>query len=287
MKLKHLSLFNGIGGFQLAAHWMGWENVASVEIDDFCNKVTKKHFPNCIQYKDIKEFDGLIYRDKIDIITGGFPCQPFSTAGKRMGSADPRHLWPENYRVIKEVKPKIILGENVYGIVNWNDGMVFEMVCADLESEGYEVQSVILPACGKEANSIRYRVWFIAMLADAYKNGCERGDSGYEEQPNKRGFDALNDASKVLISDTTHIKQIGSQELELQRREAIREMRRGIIEARKAHWLSWTVEPTICGDDDGIPNRVDRIAALGNAIDPHIAYEIFKAIESTILTPQI
>lgn len=160
--MNHISLFNGIGGFQLAAQWMGWNNIASVEIDPFCNKVTKHHFPNTIQHGDIKTTDFTIYRGAIDVLTGGFPCQPFSQAGKRQGTADDRHLWPEMLRAIREIQPRYIVGENVPGLLNWNDGVVFEQVCADLESEGYEVQPVILPACGVNAPHRRDRVWIVA-----------------------------------------------------------------------------------------------------------------------------
>src|ERR1043165_5795152 len=146
--MRHASLFSGIGGFDLAAQWMGWENVFQVEKDAFCHKVLEKNFPHTKRYGDIKEFDGTTYRGTIDILTGGFPCQPFSIAGKRLGTDDPRHLWPQMLRVIHEVRPTYVVGENVFGIINWSNGMVFEMVCADLEAKGYEVTSFILPAAG-------------------------------------------------------------------------------------------------------------------------------------------
>jgi len=162
MDIKHLSLFNGIGGFQLAAQWCGWDNVASVEIDKFCNKVTKYHFPNCKQYEDIKKFDGTPYKGIIDVISGGFPCQPYSQAGKRLGKADERHLWPEMLRIICEVQPRYVVGENVRGITNWNGGLVFDEVQSDLEAQGYEVLPFLLPACAVNAPHRRDRIWFIA-----------------------------------------------------------------------------------------------------------------------------
>lgn len=159
---KHASLFSGIGGFDLASQWMGWENVFHCEINPFCQRILKYYFPNSIPYGDITTTDFSIWRGKIDILTGGFPCQPFSLAGKRKGTEDDRHLWPQMLRAVKEIQPRVIVGENVPGIVNWSDGLVFEQVCADLENEGYEVQPVILPACGLNAPHKRYRVWFVA-----------------------------------------------------------------------------------------------------------------------------
>lgn len=160
--MRHGSLFSGIGGFDLAAEWMGWDNVFYCEIGEFQRKVLKHHFPNSISYEDITKTDFTIHKGQIDILTGGFPCQPFSQAGKRKGTADDRHLWPQMLRAIQELQPSWIVGENVYGIVNWSEGLVFEQVQVDLENEGYEVQPVILPAAGIGAPHRRDRVWFIA-----------------------------------------------------------------------------------------------------------------------------
>lgn len=165
--MKHLALFNGIGGFILAAEWMGWENIAYCEINDFCNQITEYYWKNAKQHRDIRETDFSIYRGKCDIITGGFPCQPFSVAGKRRGSRDDRHLWPEMLRAIREVSPQWVVGENVLGITNQEGGVVFEQVCLDLEAEGYEVQPYILPAAGVDAPHRRYRVWFVAHRTNA------------------------------------------------------------------------------------------------------------------------
>lgn len=124
--LKCGHLFNGIGGFALAAHWMGWENVMHCEIDPFGNKVMNYHFPNSYQHEDIRTTDFTIWRGRIDLLTGGFPCQPYSSAGKRKGTADERHLWPEMLRAIREVSPRWIVAENVRGLTNWNGGLVFD-----------------------------------------------------------------------------------------------------------------------------------------------------------------
>ena len=160
--MTHGSLFSGIGGFDLAAEWMGWENTFHCEYDTFCQKVLKHHFPNSKLYEDIKTFDASNYFGRIDILTGGFPCQPFSAAGLRKGTEDDRHLWPQMLRIIREVSPRYVVGENVRGLLNWSGGLVFEEVCADLENEGYEVTPYLLPACGKNAPHRRDRIWFIA-----------------------------------------------------------------------------------------------------------------------------
>jgi DNA (cytosine-5)-methyltransferase 1 len=163
--MRHGSLFSGIGGFDLAAEWMGWENVFHCEWNPFGQKVLKHHFPNSISYNDITKTDFSIHRGNIDIITGGFPCQPYSTAGLRKGKADERHLFPEMLRAIKEIQPAWVIGENVRGLVSWGGGMVFHEVCDDLEREGYEVQSFIIPAASVNAPHKRERIWFVAYNA--------------------------------------------------------------------------------------------------------------------------
>lgn len=160
--MKHASLFTGIGGFDLAAQWMGWENVFQVEIDKFCQKVLEKNFPNVKRYGDIKEFDGTEYSGQLDVLTGGFPCQPFSVAGKRKGAEDDRFLWHEMLRAIREVQPTWIIAENVGGLLTQGNGLVFEQVCAEMEKEGYEVQPLIIPAAAVNAPHRRDRIWFIA-----------------------------------------------------------------------------------------------------------------------------
>ncbi len=160
--MTHGSLFSGIGGFDLAAECMGWNNLFHCEINPFAQQVLKYYWPNAISHDDITSTDFTIYRGRIDVLSGGFPCQPFSNAGKRQGTADPRHLWPEMLRAIREISPRYVVGENVRGLVNWNGGMVFEMVQADLEAAGYEVLPVLLPACAVGAPHRRDRVWFVA-----------------------------------------------------------------------------------------------------------------------------
>jgi len=160
--LKHGSLFSGIGGFDLAAEWMGWENIFHCEWHEFGQQILKHYWPKAISYEDITKTDFSIHRGKIDILTGGFPCQPYSSAGKRLGKEDDRHLWPEMLRAIREIAPKYVVGENVFGLLSWNGGLVFNEVQADLEAEGYEVQPCVLPAASVGAPHRRDRIWFIA-----------------------------------------------------------------------------------------------------------------------------
>jgi DNA (cytosine-5)-methyltransferase 1 len=168
MKLKLLDLFSGIGGFSLGFESTGFfETIGFVEKDKFCQKVLKKHWSNINIEEDIRNVKGERYA--ADIITGGFPCQPFSVAGKRKGTADDRYLWDEMLRVIREVKPRWVIGENVEGIININNGMVLRQVQTDLENEGFKSQCIIIPASGIGAWHQRKRVWIIA------NSSCIRG----------------------------------------------------------------------------------------------------------------
>jgi len=161
MKLKLLDLFSGIGGFSLGFESTGFfETIGFVEKDKFCQKVLKKHWSNISIEEDIRNVKGDKYA--ADIITGGFPCQPFSVAGKRKGTADDRYLWHEMLRVITEVKPRYIVGENVEGIININNGLVLRQVQTDLETQGFKVQCLVIPASGIGAWHQRKRVWIIA-----------------------------------------------------------------------------------------------------------------------------
>jgi DNA (cytosine-5)-methyltransferase 1 len=182
----HMSLFSGIGGFELAAEWMGWDNMVSCEINDFGRKVLDYYWPNSYHHDDIHTLTydrineeltqryGASWRSDDIILTGGFPCQPYSAAGKRLGNEDDRHLWPQMLRIIREVRPTWVVGENVLGLVNWNDGLVFHEVQAELEAEGYEVQPYVLPAAGVGAPHRRDRVWFVAYS----KRSRTWGDNG-------------------------------------------------------------------------------------------------------------
>ncbi len=197
--MTHGSLFSGVGGFDLAAEWMGWENLFHCEINEWCQKVLRFHFPKSIQYDDITRTDFTPWRGKVDVLTGGFPCQPFSTAGKRRGAEDDRYLWPEMLRAIREIRPAWVIGENVAGITSMvqpgsevtvesqaslfetsdketllEQEYVIETVCRDLEREGYSVQPVVIPACSVGAPHRRDRVWFIANRTNSRIEGLRQ-----------------------------------------------------------------------------------------------------------------
>ena len=184
--MRHGSLFSGIGGFDLAAEWMGWENVFHCEWNEFGQRVLKYYWPNAISYGDITKTDFTIHRGRIDIITGGFPCQPYSLAGKRKGKEDERHLWPEMLRAIREIQPSWVVGENVPGIVNWSGGLVFHEVQTDLEAQGYEVFPCILPACGVNAPHRRERVWFIAHNNNARDRAPHNEINGHRQKDSEQ-----------------------------------------------------------------------------------------------------
>jgi len=185
--MKQASLFSGIGGFDLAAEWMGWENVFHCEWNPFCKKILNYYWPNAVSYDDITKTDFTVWRGRIDILTGGFPCQPYSVAGKRKGKDDERHLWPEMLRAIREIQPRWIVGENVSGIITWNGGLVFEEVQTDLEAEGYEVQTYVLPAASVNAPHKRDRVWFVAYRANT------GNEAMYKSEININGFESSTD----------------------------------------------------------------------------------------------
>ena len=159
--LKVTSLFSGIGGIDLGLEATGYfKTTLFSEIDPFCQKILKKHWPNVPIIPNVKDINGK--EIETDVLVGGFPCQPFSVAGKRKGKEDERHLWPEMFRIIKEARPSIVIGENVPGIINTQ--MALGQCVSDLESEGYKVQPVVLPACSVNAPHRRYRVFIIAMV---------------------------------------------------------------------------------------------------------------------------
>ena len=183
----HIGLFEGIGGFSFAASHMGWKTLVTCEINPFGQRVLKYYWPNAYHHADIKTLNydtinselsnrfGEGWRNDDIIITGGFPCQPYSLAGKRLGTADDRHLWPEMLRIIREVQPTWVVGENVFGLINWNGGLVFDEVQTDLEAEGYEVQPYVLPAASVNAPHKRDRVWFVAHRTNTTTNTSLHG----------------------------------------------------------------------------------------------------------------
>lgn len=160
--MKQLELFAGIGGFGLAGHWAGIETVCQVEIDPFCQRVLEKNFPHAHRHDDIHTFNGRPWRGSVDIVSGGFPCQPYSHAGKRLGNDDDRALWPQMLRVIREVGPAWVIGENVAGLISMDGGRVFDGIVTDLENAGYSVEAFVIPACAVGAPHRRDRLWIVA-----------------------------------------------------------------------------------------------------------------------------
>lgn len=203
--MRHGSLFSGIGGFDYASQLMGWKNDFHCEWNPFCQQTLNYYWPNATSYDDITKTDFTIWRGRIDILTGGFPCQPYSTAGKRKGKDDERHLWPEMLRAIREIRPRYVVGENVSGITNWDGGLVFEEVQTDLENEGYKVRAFILPAAGVNAPHKRDRVWFVAYCADArtesVQSGRENGVHEFSTTSNTSGDRRFRNWKKIKIEN--------------------------------------------------------------------------------------
>lgn len=261
--MKHGSLFSGIGGFDLAAQWMGWENVFHCEWNPLGQRVLKHYWPNAKSFNDITTSDFTVFRGLIDILTGGFPCQPYSSAGKRLGKEDDRHLWPEMLRAIREVQPTWVVGENVRGLTNWNGGLVFDEVQADLETEGYEVTPFLLPACAVDSQQIRDRIWFVA------------------HSDKVSGF-------RMGISKDENIEQWEAEEWS-QDRQFVHLVPCGTsFEIRRDGGQGAICEPALISKSNGVPAGLAGTpfreyinyanGAYGNAIVPQVAYQIFRAI---------
>ena len=242
---------------------------------------------------------------RIDILTGGFPCQPFSQAGQRRGTEDNRYLWPEMFRVIQLTKPAWIVAENVYGLVNIQGGVVFEQVCSDLESEGYEVQTFIIPACAVNAPHRRDRVWIIAYNKyRGNRRGEQSKESGQEkgryiknaQNPVSERSGSNNAPNSSITNDFRGSGRSCSNEQWVEKGKQTREESWGESPRRdKVNWdKSWLeVATELCGVDDGLPagldglklskagHRRERLKSLGNAIVPQVAVEIMKAIKDT------
>jgi DNA (cytosine-5)-methyltransferase 1 len=305
IEITHGSLFSGIDGFSLAAEWMGWQNMFQCEIDKYCIKLLNQNFPNTIKYGDIKTTDFTPWKNKITVLTGGFPCQPFSVSGKRNGTDDNRHLWPEMYRAIRQIEPPYIVAENVPGLLTIENGLPFEQVCTDLEAAGYEVQTFIVPACAHNAPHRRDRVWFVAHSARWWRGRLRNSEqtqrpcSSRETQsagihntadvthphqpPAKHTVSAgrhLPASDGEFITDTNHQRQ------KQQPRNTQATNARQPGGRTGTNWLHFPTQPPVCRGNDGVPNRVDRIKGLGNAIVPQVVIPFFELIEWHISQPQ-
>lgn len=309
--MRHGSLFSGVGGFDLAAWWIGWDNIFNVEIDPFCRQVLKIHFPFAEQFNDIKKFNGKKYYGTIDIISGGFPCQPFSLAGQRRGSEDNRHLWPEMLRIIDEIRPDWVVGENVAGILSMvqpgvpldlamqagftkedqeiitEHEFIVETICQDFERIGYSIQTFLIPACSTGAPHRRNRVWFIA------HSGCTiqreeistRQENSYENRSGIQTRSATT-GQRRIIADANRTRLEGSSGEILQPGKDRQHSWTSPIQ----DWSNWPSQSPVCRRDDGVSRslvnisfskwRKEGLKSFGNAIVPQVAYQIFSAINS-------
>ena len=295
MKLKILDLFSGLGGFSLGLERTGhFKTVAFCDNDKYSNLVLQKHWKGVKIYNDVKEItkekliaDGIQFPD---IITGGFPCQPFSVAGKQAGTDDDRHLWPVMFRIIQEFTPRWVIGENVKGLVNLQDRMVFETVCTDLEGEGYEVRAFNIPAAGVGAPHRRERIWIVAHAKRYNKideiGGSDETSRGIQEEHRQ------DDSSARLTSRTSSIRQSNNRHDVANTESSIGDDNEAVTRnggsstqevfgdgssiSGEGSW--WQTEPDVGRVAHGIPGRVYRLKGLGNSIVPKIAEEIGKAI---------
>jgi DNA (cytosine-5)-methyltransferase 1 len=306
----HLDLFSGIGGFALAAKWNGYRTVGFCDNEPYSQAVLKKHWPEVPCHKDIREVRGDLYAG-VTLLTGGFPCQPFSVAGKQRGKDDNRYLWPEMCRVIREARPAWIIGENVAGIVN----LALDTVCADLEAEGYEVEPIIIPACAVDAPHRRDRVWIIANINGlrSQKQGAEQqaGGAGQLLETQQSKPSAVADSQSVGLQGSRSIweakgqaglcgRERGNKELGdvantiSQRRcggNPEGEYAEDVGQSPGHPWhnprgvATWLPEPNVGRVAHGVPNRVAKLRGLGNAIVPQVAAEIIRNINIIMEQP--
>lgn len=267
--MTHLSLFSGIGGLDLAAEWAGFTTVGQCEFADYPTKVLEKHWPDVPRWRDIRTLTKESFYERtgqrtVDVISGGFPCQPFSVAGKQKGKNDDRYLWPEMLRVIRELRPRCVVGENVPGIIKIAAGQVVK----DLERAGYHVVVFHYEAASVGAWHRRARVFFVG-LADVADTACKR----------MQGHAAICTAkpaerSRQMQSDG----ESGNEDVY----DAICSGRAGDARWGQSQELAdgrcWAAEPDVGRVAHGIPARVDRLKCLGNAVVPQQAYPIFKAL---------
>ena len=243
MTLTHLSLFSGIGGLDLAAEWAGFRTVGQCEWADYPTKVLEKHWPDVPRWRDIRSLTGDSFYERtglrtVDVISGGFPCQPFSTAGKRKGKEDDRYLWPEMLRVIQEIRPAWVVGENVAGLVR----IALDEILESLEQTGYTARAYAFKACEVGALFAGDRIAIVAASNDR----CP---------PMRRDAQFSADGA-VAAKRYCH----GGRTPEFDAGE----------------W--WKLESRPYGVAHGVPHRVDRLKGLGNAVAPPQFYPIFKAI---------
>ena len=286
MRLRLLDLFSGLGGFSLGLERTGsFKTVAFCDIDKYCLEILEKRFPGVPRYTDIQELtydklkaDGIISKNKkIDIITGGYPCQPFSVAGRKKGEEDPRHLWPEYFRLVKELRPTWVIGENVSGHIK----LGLDTVIEDLESEDYSVRPFSISASSIGANHQRERIW---ILAHSRRSQWPRAELREENENETREGNA-NQHQRSSSPSSSDVANTNDERLQRQwqsrnqftprfnsSRESSEEGQRTMGQG----W--WESEPNMGRVAHGIPKRVDRLKSLGNSLVPQIPYYIGKTI---------
>lgn len=258
---------------------MGWENVFACENADFPSKVISHNYPHIKIFNDVRTTDFTSYRGSIDILTGGFPCQPFSVAGLREGTDDPRYLWPQMLRAVREIRPSWVVAENVPGLITWGDGMVFEQVCADLEAENYEVLPFVLPAAGVNAPHKRDRVFIIAHSSDARPEGMRREPQnsiykskstadpkrpGLQKSETGKQFEPLPDVERnhlqILPADSFSLG-LRTESNGLRIAELFDEIGKG------GYWKNFPTESPVCSGNDGLRDRLEQyIRSCGTGI---------------------
>ena len=290
--MNHLDLFSGIGGFSLALERVGFKTIGFCEIDPYCRLLLQKHWKGVTIHNDIKKLEAKDISKPVDILTGGFPCQPYSVAGKQKGTDDNRYLWPDMFRIIKEVKPTFVIAENVRGIINIQNGMVFETVCSDLEAEGFEVQSFIIPAAGVGAPHKRERVWIVgyskyngSLTSKIERRNTETSTRTQEGTNTTLEPKGTSGSRNNVTMENTRRKlyerpSVGEKNEDETRKEITDQHQR----SSSTSWGSWQSEPNVGRVANGVPQRAHRLRGLGNAIVPQIAEEIGKAIWKTLNT---
>ena len=278
-KLNHLDLFSGIGGFSLGLEATDYfETVAFCDFDPYCQKVLRKHWPWVTIYDDVKELNSERLsangHTKIDIITGGYPCQPFSIAGRQKGEQDPRHVWPEMFRLVKELRPTWVIGENVSGHIK----LGLDTVLENLESEGYSARAFSISASSIGANHQRERVWILAHSGCTQHEGTLFGSQD-ENEIGKENAHQFERPSQTPRSDVANTEVSDTDSEGLERRWSQRELRESQEEGQVSWTQWWQSEPNVGRVAHGVPKRVDRLKSLGNSLVPMIPYCIGMSIK--------
>ena len=315
MEITHLSLFSGVGGLDLAAEWAGIQTVGQCEWAKYPTKVLERHWPDVPRWKDIKTLTGESFYERtgrrtVDIISGGFPCQPFSVAGKQRGKKDDRYLWPEMVRVIKELRPAWVVGENVTGIIR----LALTDILSDLEACGYRARTFLIPACAVGARHRRYRVAIVGysehngLSSTAVSRISQKAGRGQQEGKKKEepGFVGSSEDVSNTNNGCRYVRRNGkfptvekaegtgrniggrAQEHEPGERRPTESILGGMADGISG-WMDgdldfiinhyWDDEPEIPRIAAEIEHRVDRLKCLGNAVVPQQFYPVFKAIE--------